>query len=152
MRTIKIVACVAVISALTSCKFLREKGILGGGDGKTKEYIDSLEKIVKVDSAKYTAQMAQIKKTSKEKIDSLEKSCGGALGHYYVIAGSFLNPLNAESYNNQMSKLGYKSQIIDALNGFKMVSVYNGDSYSDVVSQLNAMRTTVSADAWVFVK
>ena len=153
MKALKLIILTALVFGFTNCKFLRDKGIFGGGiDSKTKDYITKLENTIQLDSMKYAAQFEKLQKEAKAKIDSLEKSCGGSSGNYHIITGSFLNPLNAVSFNTEMSKLGYKSQIVDASNGFKLVSAYSANSYSEVANQLSAIRTSVNPDSWVYVK
>ena len=153
MKAIKLIVLVTLFLGFTSCKFLREKGILGSGiDSKTQDYITKLENTIQIDSMKYAAQLERLQKDAKAKIDSLEKSYGSSSGSYHIITGSFLNPLNAESYNKEMEKMGYKSQIVDASNGFKMVSAYSANSYSEAISHLNTIRTSVNPDSWIFVK
>jgi hypothetical protein len=132
----------------TNCDYLRKKGIIGSK--KQSEYIERLENTIHDDSIEFVAQVEKMKKENQEKIDSIQKSCGA--GSYHIITGSFRNPLNAENFLKEMAKLGYKSQIVQAANGFSLVSAYSGNNYKEILSALNTIRTNVNPESWLYVK
>lgn len=140
---------VIIIISTSSCEYLRKKGIIGKKK-RMAEYIANLENKNKEDSIEYASQMEKLKKEVAAKIDSVQKSCG-INGKYHVITGSFRNPLNAENFNKEMSKMGYRSQIIMASNGFNLVSAYAGDNYNDVINALNNIRTAVNQESWLYM-
>jgi hypothetical protein len=146
----KKVAFLLVIITLTtsSCEYLRKKGIIG--NKKNKADIESLEQARIADSIKNAALLENMKKEAQLKIDSVQKNCG-INGKYHVITGSFRNPLNAENFNKEMNKMGYRSNIIMAANGFNLVSAYSGDNYNDVLNALNNLRTAVNQEAWLYL-
>jgi uncharacterized protein YjgD (DUF1641 family) len=146
MRKLPLLLVIAVI-ALNSCDYLKRKGILGN----EKEYIERLENTIKDDSLEFAAQMEKLKLESDKKMDSLRNACEKS-GDFHVITGSFRNPLNAQSFQKEMEKQGYKAQIIEASNGFNLVSAFNGKSMTEVLDPLNNMRSSVNQEAWVFVK
>ena len=132
----------------SSCNYLRKKGILG----HSKEYVERLENTIHDDSIEYVAQMEKLKAESQAKIDSIQKVCGGCSGNYNVITGSFRNPLNAENFEKEMTKMGYKSQIIIAANGFNLVSAFSGDNYKEALNALVNIRTNVNQESWIYTK
>ena len=69
-----------------------------------------------------------------------------------MITGSFRNPLNAENFEKEMKKLGYKSQIVQAANGFNLVSAFSGNDYKEALNALNNIRTNVNQESWIYVK
>ncbi len=146
----KKIALFLVIIALvfSSCNYLRKKGFFG----KNKEYVERLENTIHYDSIEFTAQMEKLKADSQAKIDSIQKVCGGCAGNYNVITGSFRNPLNAENFEKEMKKMGYKSQIIQAANGFNLVSAFSGDNLKEALNALSNIRTNVNQESWIYTK
>lgn len=138
-----------IIVTTSSCEYLRKKGIIGKKKSMA-EYIASLESKSREDSIEHINQLERLKREAQAKIDSVQKSCGTS-GKYHVITGSFRNPLNAKNFNKEMSKMGYRSQIIMASNGFNLVSAYAGDNYSDVINALNNIRTAVNQESWLYM-
>lgn len=139
---------VIIAIVFSGCNYLRKKGFFG----KNKEYIERLENTIHDDSIEFAAQMEKLKAESQAKIDSIQKSCGSASGNYNVITGSFRNPLNAENFDKEMKKLGYKSQIVQAANGFNLVSAFSGNDYKEALNALNNIRTNVNQESWIYVK
>lgn len=147
----KIALILAIITLITTnCDYLRKKGIIGNKK-RMKEYIERLENTIKDDSVEFIAQMEKIKKESQLKIDSIQKSCGGS-GSYNVITGSFRNPLYADNFAKEMAKLGYKSQIIIAPNGFNLVSAFACNNYKEVLNALYNLRSSVNQESWLYIK
>jgi cell division protein FtsN len=132
---------------LTNCKWLRNKGIIGK-KAAMKEYIQKLEDIIKDDSL----QIAQMKKESQAKIDSLKNNCKEANNAYYVITGSFRNSKYAEDFLSKMKSMGYKSEIVEASNGFNLVSAFSGNNYKEVLNALYNLRNSVDQESWLYVK
>ncbi len=143
----KVVFILAILSIVfTNCEYLRKKGIIG----KRKylaEFAKRLDDIKKDDSA----QIEKIKKDAQLRIDSVQKSCC-INGSYHVITGSFRNPLNAQNFQKEMNKLGYKAQIVHATNGFDLVSAYACNDYKDIVNALSNIRTNVNQESWLYIR
>jgi len=147
----KIALILAIITFITTnCDYLRKKGIIGNKK-RMKEYIDRLENTIKDDSVEFMAQMEKIKKESQLKIDSIQKSCGSS-GSYNVITGSFRNPVYADNFAKEMAKLGYKSQVIIAPNGFNLVSAFACNNYKEVLNALYSLRSSVNQESWLYIK
>ena len=147
----KIAFLLAIVTlTTTSCEYLRKKGIIGSKKKSKDEQIAELQNARMDDSIKFATQLESLKKDAESKIDSLQKSCG-VTGKYHVITGSFLNPVNAENFNKEMTQKGYRSSIIVASNGFHLVSAYSGDNYNEVLNALSNLRTAVAQDEWLYL-
>lgn len=75
-----------------------------------------------------------------------------ASGHrYYVIAGSFKVPSNAEGFANLSKKNGLAAEKIDMGNGFTAVSIYGTDSVMDAILFANDAQKYdfVPLDPWI---
>ena len=131
---------------LTNCDYLRRKGIIGSKKQMLSQ-IEQLQKTVMDDSL----MMEKLKKESQAKIDSIQQSCAKPEGNFHVITGSFRNPANAENFVKEMAKLGYKSQIIQASNGFNLVSAFAGKDMHEACSALNTIRTNVNQESCLYV-
>jgi hypothetical protein len=147
-KTALILAIITLIT--TNCDYLKKKGFIGNKK-RMKEYIDRLENTIRDDSIEYVAQMEKLKKESQVRIDSIQKSCGGS-GSYHVITGSFRNPVYADNFAKEMVKLGYKSQIIVASNGFNLVSAFACSNYKEVLNALYNLRSSVNQESWLYIK
>jgi cell division protein FtsN len=144
----KILFLLAIITlTTTSCEYLRKKGIIG--KSKNKELM-ALQNKNRNDSIEFADKLERLKKESQAKIDSVQKSCGAA-GKYHVIAGSFMNPANADNYNAEMTKMGYHSQIINISNGFNLVSVFSSDNYQEMLNALTNARGSLDTGSWLYI-
>jgi hypothetical protein len=146
----RITLLLAVITLLTTnCEYLRKKGIIGKKK-RMLEYIERLENTLRDDSIEFSAQIEKIKKDAQERIDSIQNACKN--GNYCVITGSFRNPLNADNFVGEMSKMGYKSQVVVAPNGFNLVSAFSSNSLNEALNALQNLRTNVNQESWIYVK
>ena len=129
-------------------------GFVGCKYKKQAEYIKQLENAVKEDSLKRVAELEALKAEMQAKIDSLQAACGSGnpQGKFCVITGSFRIQQNADNYVQEMIKLGYKAQIVDAPNGFHLVSTYCASSLHEALSELNNARANIHPDSWIYVK
>lgn len=129
-------------------------GFAGCKYKKQAEYIKQLENAVKEDSLKRVAELEALKAEMQAKIDSLQAACqsGNPQGNFCVITGSFRIQQNADNYVKEMVKMGYKAQIIDAPNGFHLVSTYCAGSLREALSELNNARSNIHPDSWIYVK
>jgi DNA mismatch repair ATPase MutS len=123
-----------------------------GCGNQSAEYIQQLEKTIKDDSVKKVAEMEMLKSEMQERIDSLQDACGNCNGNFHVITGSFREQANADNYLAEMSKLGYKAEIVEAPNGFHLVSTYCGQTLNEMFTALNTARNNVNPESWIYVK
>lgn len=121
------------------------------GKKEMREYIERLENSLKDDSLEYAAHMESLKRNMQLKIDSITEACAKPKGNFHIISGSFREQQNADRFLIEMEKLGYKSQIIDAPNGFHLVSVFAGTSLQEMFATLNKIRNSVNEESWIYI-
>ncbi|MCX7987264.1 MAG: SPOR domain-containing protein [Bacteroidales bacterium] len=143
MKKIALLIVVVFSTFFVSCKYKKQA-----------EYIKQLENAVKEDSLKRVAELEALKAEMQAKIDSLQAACqsGNPQGKFCVITGSFRIQQNADNYVQEMNKLGYKAQIVEAPNGFHLVSTYCASSLREALSELNNARSNIHPDSWIYVK
>ena len=144
MKKIAILFLLSIILA-SSCSLFDSKK-------KMKDYISRLENTIKEDSLAYAASMDKMKSEMQSKLDSISQACNQSKGNYHIITGSFREQQNASNFVAEMEKLGYKAQIIDAPNGFHLVSVSAGSNLQQMFSTLNNIRGSVNEESWIYIK
>lgn len=126
----RIIIPILLISLLVSgCKYF-------GGKRDTKK-VDTLvawqakqDSINKVQEA-ITAKEKEVNDSLQRIQDALSKL------KYNVIIGSFKVPTNADSWQQEVNKMGFNStKIIDSDNGFKLVSIGAFETYSKAFAQI----------------
>lgn len=75
--------------------------------------------------------------------------------HFNVIIGSFKVPTNADSWLQEVVKMGYNNaKIIDSPNGFKLVSIGAYETYSKAFTQIEKINEgkeeADKTELWVF--
>ena len=75
--------------------------------------------------------------------------------HFHVVIGSFKVPTNADSWLQEVVKLGYNdAKIIDSPNGFKLVSIGAYETYSKAFTQIEKINEgkeeADKTELWVF--
>ncbi len=123
-----------------------------GSKKKMREYIDKLETTLKNDSIEFSANLDKMKTDMQRQIDSINSECSQTKGNYHIITGSFREQQNAVNFVSSMEKLGYKATIIDAPNGFHLVSISAGDNLKEMFTTLNNIRNSVNEESWIYIK
>jgi len=119
-------------------------------------YIAKLENQVKEDSLKFNEELNKVKGQSQAVIDSIQNSCGhkknsGGKYAFYVITGSFRDAKLADHYVKKMNEKGFNNaEIIEANNGFHLVSVKSSNSLGEAASELSNVRNLVAPTSWVY--
>jgi hypothetical protein len=119
---------------------------------KMKEYIEKLETSLKNDSIQYAQTLDILKSEMQHQIDSINAACGQPKGNYHIITGSFREQQNAVNFVAEMQKMGYSASIIDAPNGFHLVSVSAGNNLQQMFATLNNIRSSVNEESWIYIK
>lgn len=138
-----IILFIATFLVMSSCNFFTKK---------KDAYIKQLEQVIKEDSLKRVAEIESLKAEMQAKLDSMKQACGNCEGNFYVITGSFKIQQNADNYLNEMKSLGYNAQIVEAPNGFHLVSTFCGKTLNESLNALNTARNNVHPEAWIYIK
>lgn len=136
-----------------SCKWLRDKGLLGKkvdtmvvwkARQDSLRVIDSVRKAQEHLLAIQNARLDSIKKAGQE----------WDLKHKYnIIIGSFITPEYARKYSEEFAARGYKTRILK-LEGtrFEMVSAEAHEHFSRAISRLRDFQDSVTFDSWIYVQ
>jgi hypothetical protein len=146
---------IMLLVTLPSCKFLREKGLIGRRADtmvvwKAKHdsirVADSIRKVQDRLRAIENARLDSINKINKERTEWENKY------RYNIILGSFITPEYARNFSAELTRKGYNTRIIK-LEGtkFEMVSAEAHDNFRDAVQRLKQFRDTASIDAWLYI-
>ncbi len=116
-----------------------------------------MDSIIRADSVRYRLEIKRIKKEADARVDSVENlykdhQTVAVAGTYYVVLGSFHNPAYAEDYANKVRKLGFDGNIVKTDNGFNLVTASSHNNFKSAKGALLAARSSVSADAWIYVQ
>jgi len=85
---------------------------------------------------KIQAAIAAKEKATQDSLQRVQEML--AKFHFHVIIGSFKVPTNADSWLQEVVKMGYNNaKIIDSPNGFKLVSIGAYESYSLAFTEIN---------------
>ncbi|MBA4321257.1 MAG: hypothetical protein C0408_00420 [Odoribacter sp.] len=155
MRQLTAFVFILLLSVLPSCKFLREKGIIG----KKASALAALQ--AKQDSIRVADSIRNVQDRllaiENARLDSVMKIDRDRLEwesryRYNIIVGSFITPEYARLFSADMSQKGYNSRIIK-LEGtkFEMVSAESHDNFRKAVNRLKQFQDTVALDAWMYI-
>lgn len=149
---------VLVLSALLlqSCDFFRS--VLGKPTSADLQVIQAaMDEQKTVAESSVADSIEQVKDVAEEKSSVAVKELTGAVSapqsgyRYYVVAGSFKVPSNAEGFVNLSKKNGLSAEKIDMGNGFTAVSIYGTDSVMDAILFANDAQKYdfVPMDPWI---
>jgi hypothetical protein len=143
----KIIIPILLLALLTGgCKFFSKK------EAKKVDTLvawqhkqDSLNNIQAAIAAREAAVQDSLRKV-QEMLDKL---------HFNVIIGSFKVPTNADSWLQEVVKMGYNSaKIIDSPNGFKLVSIGAYETYSKAFNEIEKINQgkeeADKTELWIF--
>jgi cell division protein FtsN len=162
MKRILILAFIVSPFIFTECDFIKTK-ILGKESpaDTMAAYQARLDSIRKADSLQQiqdsiAAVKAQERADSIAKADSIAEAEAARRererNKYHVITGSFKTPKYAESYKQRMQQhFNYNNtKILQANNGFNLVSVSSFPTYGKALSQTKQIMNQGTLEAWVY--
>jgi CO dehydrogenase nickel-insertion accessory protein CooC1 len=147
-----IILAIAAVTVFSGCEYLKKKGFFGNKKDMAKT-IEMLQKELQEDSIRYAAEIEKLKQDAQARIDSILNGTKqeDPYQNYYVIIGGFRNAKNAEALSIKTSEAGYNSLIIDARNGFQLVSAYGGDEMQATISMLHEVQAKLNPEAWIYI-
>jgi hypothetical protein len=155
MRQLVAFGLIMLLVVLPSCKFLREKGLIGRkadtmavwqARQDSRRIADSVRKVQDRLLAIESARLDSIRVADQEKQDWESRY------RYNIIVGSFITPEYARTLSADLSQKGYKTRILK-LEGtvFEMVSAEAHENFRTAVSRLKEFQDTVAFDAWMYI-
>lgn len=155
MRQLVAFGLIILLIVLPSCKFLREKGLIGRkadtmavwqAKQDSRRVADSVKKVQDYLLAIENARLDSIKQADQERMDWESRY------RYNIIVGSFLTPEYARILSAGLSQQGYKTRILKLEGtGFEMVSAEAHENFRTAVARLKEFQDTVAFDAWMYI-
>jgi len=156
MRALMIIICLSLLPFLSSCNFLREKGIIGRKQKKEAEMQARLDSIRVADSLRNVE--SRLRALEEARLDSLrkveeERALLLSARKYNIIVGSFLTPAFAESYAEEYRELGYNTEILNEEGSpWSLVVAEYHERYPAAARRIIQFHDTVNIDAWIYVR
>lgn len=148
MKTLKLIAILAVIFSVSSCKLFKGKKIpINSIDTLVTEVEDVL-----LDSMELEQLVEEVEPLPVEEPAPTGPVYGYTDDKYYMIVGSFFSEKLAYKYATKMYDMGYAPIIIQSSNQFYRVSAQSYNDYNTAVSNISAFRNNVSPRSWVHIK
>jgi hypothetical protein len=155
MRQLTAFTLIMLLVLFPSCKWLREKGLLGRradtmviwrAKQDSIRVGDSVRKVQDRLLAIQNAKLDSLRKADKEKKDWESKY------KYNIIIGSFITPAYAKNFSAEFARKGYKTRILK-LEGtkFELVSAEAYDNFRKAAERLKQFQDTVAFDAWMYI-
>jgi len=145
----KVAILLLVIIAASSCSLFEKPSM-------TQEEINALVKqkaTVEEELANVTEDRDMWKLKAEECTQLLEEQTSKpkmVSGNYYVIAGSFKNSQYATEYSEKIRQMGGTGTIVPGPYNFNLVAFSVHETLSAAAESMYSVRTSVSADAWIW--
>ena len=136
-----------------SCKWLKEKGIIGKKERELSALLAQQDSIRIADSVRKALEI--IKENAR--LDSLRIAEQAQreykeMNRYNIIVGSFITPEYATAYSGEFASMGYKTSILKPANSrFQLVSAESHANLREAVRRLRQFQDTVVFDSWIYI-
>jgi hypothetical protein len=155
MRYIVVFLVIMTLVLTPSCKWLREKGLIGRKADTLVVWKMKQENLRKEDSIrKVQDKLLAIEKARMDSLNAAELQRQEWEGKfkYNIIIGSFITPEYARKYSAEFDAKGYNTKILK-LEGtqFEMVSAESHESFTKAVARLKEFQDTVAFDSWLYI-
>lgn len=155
MRHLILFLVIMMLVLTPSCKWLREKGLIGRKADTMIVWKMKQENLRIEDSIKKAQdRLLAIEKARLDSLNASEQDRKEWEGkyRYNIIIGSFITPDYARKYSAEFATKGYNPRIIK-LEGtqFEMVSAEAHESFGKAVARLKQFQDTVAYDAWLYI-
>lgn len=156
MSRLSAIVFIFVLLFTPSCKFLREKGIIGK-KAKTLESLLAQQDSIRVaDSLKKVQE--ELLALENEKLDSAKHAEEARLAlesgsKYNIIVGSFITPEYAQGLSQVYRQRGYDTKILRMEGSrFELVAAESHENLRKAITRLKEFQDTIEIDAWIFIK
>jgi hypothetical protein len=155
MKNIIVFLVIMILVLTPSCKWLREKGLIGRKADTMIVWKMKQENLRKEDSIrKVQDRLLAIEKARLDSLNNadLQRSEWEGRYRYNIIIGSFITPEYARKYSAEFTAKGYNIRIIK-LEGtqFEMISAEAHENFGDAVARLKQFQDTVAYDSWLYI-
>ena len=150
----KLISLLILFIAVTSCKFIEEKGWFKKDADTLAAYQARMDSIRIADSINKVLEAERIIEQARfDSIRAAEQAEAERLARfkYHIIVGSFKTPEYADRYSEYYSGMGYETEILFNEYQFHVVSAKATDDLNEALRQLENFRDTVELEAWLFI-
>ena len=152
MRYLTLLFVVLILVTMPSCKFLREKKIIGRKKTELAEKQAQQKMIRTADSLKKVQERLQAIENAR--LDSLriaEEQRLALASRYNIIVGAFITPEYARAWADEYRSRGYDARIIPMEGGrFELVAAESHETAGRAIRRVNQFQDTVQIDAWIY--
>jgi hypothetical protein len=154
MRFLGLFFLILMLAPISSCKFLREKKIIGRKKTELAEMQAQQKMIRTADSLKKVQEHLQAVENARlDSIRLVEEQRLALASQYNIIVGAFITPEYARAWADEYRNRGYDAKIIQMEGGrFELVSAESHESAGRAIRRLNQFQDTVQIDAWIYKK
>jgi hypothetical protein len=154
MRYLGLFLVILMLASMPSCKFLREKKIIGRKKTELAELQAQQKMIRTADSLKKVQELLQaIENARLDSIRLAEEQRLALASRYNIIVGAFITPEYARAWADEYRSRGYDAKIIPMEGGrFELVAAESHESPGKAIRRLNQFQDTVQIDAWIYKK
>jgi len=152
MKYLTLIIVILILASTPSCKFLREKKIIGRKKTELAE-LQAQQKMVRTaDSLKKVQEQLQaIENARLDSIRFAEEQRLALASRYNIIVGAFITPEYAREWADEYRNRGYDAKIIPMEGGrFELVAAESHESAGMAFRRLNQFLDTVQIDAWIY--
>lgn len=152
MKYLSLILVLLVLSTAPSCKFLREKKIIGRKKTEQAELLekqrqarvaDSLKKVRELNEARESARLDSIRIAEEQRLARASR--------YNIVVGAFITPEYARQWADEYRSRGYNPEIIQMEGGrFELVVAEAYENAGEAVRRVNQFQDTVQIDAWIY--
>jgi hypothetical protein len=154
MKYLALLFVVLILVTMPSCKFLREKKIIGRKKTELAEQKAQQKMIRTADSLKKVQERLQAIENAR--LDSLriaEEQRLALASQYNIIVGAFITPEYARAWADEYRNRGYDAKIIPMEGGrFELVAAEQHETIGRAIRRVNQFQDTVQIDAWIYKK
>lgn len=155
MRQIAVFLTIMMLATAPSCKWLKDKGIIGKKERALAALMAQQDSIRVADSIRKAQE--RLLAIEMARLDSIrvaeeEQARVKDENRYNIIVGSFKTPEYARSYSDEFTSRGYNVKILK-LEGtqFEMVAAEGHQDFRTAVERLRRFQDTVAFDAWLYI-
>lgn len=155
MRYIIVFLVIIMVVLTPSCKWLREKGLIGRKADTMAVWKLKQENLRVTDSIrKAQDKLLAIEKARLDSLnsDDVQRREWESKFRYNIIIGSFITPEYARKYSADFASKGFNTRIIK-LEGtqFEMVSAEAHENFGNAFARLKQFQDTVAYDSWLYI-
>jgi hypothetical protein len=154
MKYLSLVLVLLMLSTAPSCKFLREKKIIGRKKTEQAELLEKQRQARVADSLRKVREMKEARESARlDSIRAAEEQKLAMASRYNIVVGAFITPEYARQWAEEYRSRGYNPEIIQMEGGrFDLVVAEAYDNAGEAVKRVNQFQDTVQIDAWIYRK